>query len=129
MKVFKGEDKEGENPVGSFIQLLFLKPKMRKHPVRSVNEPRKYLEACIYSMDLKKGKKYHLFLATQPGAMASKKGKMARFLMTGPPILSSKKSTRKILEVTCPKCGKFYLFYFHACCPIKSHFSLWYTLY
>ena len=83
-----------------------MKPKTKKRS-RSVDEPRKYLEACIYAMDLKKGKKYNLFLASQPGTMASKKGKMARFFMTAPPVLASKKSTRKILAVTCPTCGKF----------------------
>lgn len=46
--------------------------------MRSVKEPSRYLEACIYAMDLKKGKKYNLFLASQPGSMSSKKGKMAR---------------------------------------------------
>ena len=57
-------------------------------------------------MDLKKGKKYNIFLAAQPGTMSSEKGKMARFVMTSPPILSSKKSTRKIKSAACPKCGK-----------------------
>ena len=113
MQIFKGKPAKGEPEVGPFVQLLFLKPKTKKHPeVRSVKEPRKYLEACIYSMDLKKGKKYHLFLAAQPGMMSSKKGRMARFFMTAPPVFSSKKSTRKIMEVTCPTCGKFIISFF-----------------
>ena len=33
----------------------------------------------------------------------------SRFFMTAPPVLSSKKSIRKILAVTCPNCGKCYL--------------------
>ena len=102
-KIYKGKPESGEPEVGPFIQLLFLKPKTKK---RAVTEPRKYLEACIYAMDLKKGKKYNLFLAAQPGKMASNKGRMARFFMTAPPVLVNKKSTRKILSVTCPTCGK-----------------------
>ena len=78
--MYKGQSAAGEDTIGPFVQLLFLKPQVnKKRPeVRSVKEPRRYLEACIYAMDLKKGKKYNLFLASQPGSMSSKKGKMAR---------------------------------------------------
>jgi len=104
-KVFKGDAEEGS--VGPLLQLLFIKPKTFKNQpeVRSLPESRKYLEACIYEMDLKKGKKYNLFLARQPGTMSSEKGKMARYVMTSPPILSSRKSRRKIISATCTKCG------------------------
>ena len=79
MKVYKGQQGPGQDAIGPFVQLLFLKPRIQRRPeVRSIKEPRRYLEACIYAMDLKKGKKYNLFLAAQPGSMASKKGKMAR---------------------------------------------------
>lgn len=79
MKVYKGQPGPGQDAIGPFVQLLFLKPRIQRRPeVRSIKEPRRYLEACIYAMDLKKGKKYNLFLAAQPGSMASKKGKMAR---------------------------------------------------
>ena len=111
LTIFKGKPKAGEQEVGPLVQLLFLKPKSKKkQEVRSVKEPKKYLEACIYEMGLKKGKKYNLFLATQPGKMSSKKGQLARFVMTSPPVLSSKKSSRKILAVTCPgtACGECY---------------------
>ena len=108
-KVFKGDAKEDGGSVGPLLQLLFIKPKTSKHQpeIRSLPESRKYLEACIYEMDLKKGKKYNLFLASQPGMMSSEKGKMARYVMTSPPILASKKSRRKITSATCSKCGKF----------------------
>ena len=109
LQIFKGKPKKGEQAVGPLVQLLFLKPReKKKQEVRSVKEPRKYLEACIYEMGLKKGKKYNLFLASQPGKMGSKKGRMARFVMTSPPVLSSKKSSRRILAVTCPSCGECY---------------------
>ena len=91
------------------MQLLFLKPRPAggRAGRRAVPEPRRYLEACIYSLDLALGKRYNLFLSAQPGpAPASKKGRLARYLMTAPPILASKKSTRKILGVTCPDCGE-----------------------
>ena len=106
--MFKGGPKEGDGSVGPLLQLLFIKPKNSKNQleVRSLPESRKYLEACIYEMDLKKGKKYNLFLASQPGIMSSEKGKMARYVMTSPPILASKKSRRKITSATCSKCGK-----------------------
>ena len=113
LQIFKGKPKKGEQAVGPLVQLLFLKPRSKKkQEVRSVKEPKKYLEACIYEMGLKKGKKYNLFLATQPGKMSSKKGQMARFVMTSPPVLSSNKSSRKILAVTCPgtACGECYHF-------------------
>ena len=95
------------------LQLLFIKPKseLKRPEIRSLPESRRYLEACIYEMDLKKGKKYHLFLAAQPGEMRSAKGKMARYVMTSPPVLSTKKSTKKISSVTCEHCGKFSFMY------------------
>ena len=109
LQILKGKPKKGEQAVGPLVQLLFLKPRTKKkQEVRSVKEPKKYLEACIYEMDLKKGKKYNLFLASQPGKMSSQKGRMARFVMTSPPVLSSKKSTRRILALSCPGCGEFY---------------------
>ena len=76
--MYKGPSDSGQDTIGPFIQLLFLKPQVRRPRARSVQKPSRYLEACIYAMDLKKGKKYNLFLASQPGSMASKKGKMAR---------------------------------------------------
>ena len=76
--MYKGQSDPGQDSIGPFIQLLFLKPQVRRPRARSVQKPSRYLEACIYAMDLKKGKKYNLFLASQPGSMASKKGKMAR---------------------------------------------------
>ena len=112
LQIFKGKPAAGEAAVGPFVQLLFLKPRSSKQsrrpePRSAAEEPRKYLEACIYEMDLKRGKRYNLFLAAQPGGTpASKKGRMARFFMTAPPVLSSNKSTRKILAVTCPTCGE-----------------------
>ena len=111
--MFKGNPKVDK--VGPKLQLLFIKPK-EKEESKDGNKKQKdndrltYLEACIYEMDLKAGKRYHLFLASQPGVGQGGKGQLARYVMTSPPILASKKSARKIASVTCPKCGKFFLY-------------------
>ncbi|XP_023348993.1 uncharacterized protein LOC111717759, partial [Eurytemora carolleeae] len=89
---------------GRKLQLLFIKPESRTGPqLRSMPAARSYLEACIYELDLKVGKKYNLFLAAQQGKFTGK-AELARFVMTAPPILSSKKSLRKIKEATCSNC-------------------------
>ena len=96
---------------GRKLQLLFIKPETRTGPqLRSMPAARSYLEACIYELDLKVGKKYNLFLAAQQGRFTGK-AELARFVMTAPPLLSSKKSLRKIKEATCTNCGEFFFVY------------------
>jgi hypothetical protein len=101
--------------VGQKLQLLFIKPPEqpvaaaansgRRPELRSLPSARSYLEACIYQLDLKAGKRYHLFLAAQPGQLTGR-ADLARYVMTGPPLLASKKSAKKILAATCKDCGK-----------------------
>ena len=91
---------------GQKLQLLFIKPSAKSGPeVRSLPSARSYLEACIYEMDLKVGKKYNLFLAAQKGRLMGK-ALMARYVMTGPPLLASNKTRKRIEAATCPTCGK-----------------------
>ena len=104
--------------VGQKLQLLFIKPPEqeaaaapnsgRRPELRSLTTARSYLEACIYQLDLKAGKRYHLFLAAQPGQLTGR-ADLARYVMTGPPLLASKKSAKKILAATCKDCGELFL--------------------
>jgi hypothetical protein len=108
--------------VGQRLQLLFIKPQEeaamaaappsggRRPELRSLPSARSYLEACIYELDLKPGKRYHLFLAAQPGQLSGR-ADLARYVMTGPPLLASKKSAKKILAATCKDCGEYFLLY------------------
>lgn len=93
---------------GQKLQLLFIKPapvKTARPELRSLPSARSYLEACIYEMDLKVGKKYNLFLAAQTGRLVGK-ARMARYVMTGPPLLASNKTKKRIEAATCKTCGK-----------------------
>jgi len=91
---------------GQKLQLLFIKPSAKSGPeVRSLPSARSYLEACIYEMDLKVGKKYNLFLAAQKGRLMGK-ALMARYVMTGPPLLASNKTRKRIEAATCPTCAR-----------------------
>ena len=111
--------------VGPLLQLLFIKPvsgsargasgnSYGRPQVRSLPGPgaRRYQEACIYEMDLKKGKKYSLFLSPQAGVepeggrKQSAKGLMSRYVMTSPPLLATRKTAKQITAVTCPRCGE-----------------------
>jgi hypothetical protein len=121
-EVMKASSGQHVTRVGQRLQLLFIKPQEqeqeaanRRPQLRSLPSSRSYLEACIYELDLKAGKRYHLFLATQPGPLTGRAG-LARYLMSGPPLLASKKSAKKILAATCKDCGEFLLLFHAAFC-------------
>ena len=113
-EVMKASDSRHATRVGQRLQLLFIKPQEqlqaaaaagRRPELRSLPSARSYLEACIYELDLKAGKRYHLFLAAQSGQLTGR-ADLVRYVMTGPPLLASKKSAKKILAATCKDCGK-----------------------
>ena len=78
---------------GQSLHLLFLEPDKGAGAAS-------FLEACIYQMDLEAGAKYYLFLAGR----ADMRG---RFVMTAPPLLATRKATRRVKSALCTNCGRF----------------------